>query len=148
MLNRVTAAARKAGGLMALMALAACSDLTDPADRPVVQRARLTVTGGGTTATYTVTAAGGNSPSPVVLVSGTNQVAVNWLDASGNTVPTSGYGLVITRLSAGVAFSSSGLNSGTLQVSGAPRTVFGELRLRDASNGDDAFAADLDMEVR
>jgi hypothetical protein len=148
MVNRVTAAARKSGGLVALIALAACSDLTDPSDRPVVQRARLTVTGGGSTATYTVTAAGGNSPTPVELVPGSNQVTVNWLDASGNAVPTNGYGLVITRLSAGVAFSSSGLNSGTLQVSGGPRAAFGELRLRDASNGDDAFAADLDMEVR
>ena len=147
-MKRVTVVTRRAGGLLALLFLAACSDLTDPADRPVVQRARLTVTAGASSSTYTVTAAGGNAPTPIVLAPGTNQVSVSWLDASGSAVPTNGYGLVITRLSAGVAFNSEGLNSGTLQVSGDPRTVFGELRLRDTSSGDDAFAADLDMEVR
>jgi len=51
-------------------------------------------------------------------------------------------------MGSGIVFTSTGLNSGTLQVSGSPRSAFGELRMRNSSNGDDAFAADLDIEVR
>lgn len=148
-LTSARGAVRAALAMLALVAAAGCSDLTDPADRPLVQRARMVVTtAGGETTTYTVTAAGGNAPTPLVLEPGTNRVEVSWLDASGATVPTNGYGLVITRLSSGIVFNANGLTRGTLEATGAARRAFGELRLRDAGSGDDAFAADLEIEVR
>src|SRR5690606_26904636 len=108
------------------------------------QRAQVTVTNSLGGATYVVTAAGGNSPTPMVLTTGANQVSVIWQDAGGAAVGTNGYSAVLTRLGSGMSWSSGG----TLSVTGGPRLATGELRLRHPSSGDDAFAADLEFAVR
>lgn len=127
-----------------LLTVLACGDITGTADRPLVQRAQLTVTNSLGAAAYTVTAAGGNAPSPVLLSAGANQVSVSWQDAGGSPVATNGYAAVLTRLGSGMSWSANG----TLTVTGGPRLTLGELRLRHPSTGDDAFAADLEFEVR
>lgn len=134
----------RAPAVVLLLAIAACGDITGTSDRPLVQRAQLTVTNSLGSAAYTVTAAGGNSPSPILLAAGANQVSVSWQDAGGSPVATNGYGAVLTRLSSGLSWNSGG----TLTVTAGPRLALGELRLRHPSTGDDAFAADLEFEVR
>lgn len=133
--------------LLATVALTACDDIGGIDDGLDVQSAALDVTPpGAATRSYSVTAAGGASPSPVRLRVGVNQLTATWLDGGRGETGAGQLTLIVTSLSDGITFRSLGGNRATLTVPTTATAAFAELRA-ERVDGSASFAADLDLVV-
>ncbi len=133
--------------LVATVALTACDEIGGIDDGLDVQSAALEVTPpAAATRSYSVTAAGGASPSPVRLRIGVNQLTATWLDGGRAETGAGQLTLIVSSLGDGITFRSLGGNRATLTVPTTATASFAELRAVRV-DGSATFAADLELVV-